>query len=258
MRKGIPFTIVLMACLMIGSTAFAGGWGPFFQWSRETPKAGFPDFLQDLLIEEMWKIPGITQADVDMAVAAMDAVDFDLALDHLVFGLLYDSAPSRDKLFNYRMSLGFDIATNLNVDGGLDTSPIPPAILPALGTLTGDIDDNSKYGVSWRHTFGFGILRNELLKWWVGPALNLNFNYWDAGGVEAATLSIGGGAETGVNIHLGSSFSVCVGGGILWDAFGYAIGVDEVGSLVWGNGPFYFLQVSVLLHTGQDQTAWQQ
>jgi len=44
--------------------------------------------------------------------------------------------------------------------------------------------------------------------------------------------------------------TLCAGGGIHWRAFGLAAGSDDVGSLVWDNGPLYFIQVSLLFRTG--------
>ena len=252
MKKGCIVLTVFLASVLACGTAFAGGWGPYFQWSHEQPKAGFPSFFEDELIDLM-EAAGASAAQIAAARSAIDAGDFDLSINHLQFGVLYDSAPSRDKLFNYRMSLGFDIATKVSAD--VEDIPATFFGVPVLPSF--DIDESSKYGFGWRNTFGFGIIRTELLKWWVGPALNMNFDFWDENGVKAGILSIGGGAETGVNIHLGSSISLCVGGGILWNAFGYAVGFEELGSFVWGNGPFYFIQTAVLFHTGQDKTAWQ-
>ena len=240
---------VLAASVACANTAFAGGWGPFFSWARTEPKAGFPGVFQDLVLE-INKDNGYPVPE-DQLKNALDSGDFDLKVDHLTFGVLYDSAPSRDKLFNYRMTLGWDIATDVTVRKG--------TILGVDFPIDIDLDESSNYGFGWKNTFGFGIIRTDFIKWWAGPALNLNFNYWDSNGTKAATFGIGGGAETGVNIHIAPKYSICLGGGILWNAFGYGIGLnDEMGSFVWGNGPFYFIQVAGLYHTGEDQTAWQQ
>jgi hypothetical protein len=244
---------VVAASLLCSSAVFAGGWGPFFTWARETPSAGFPGFVQDIVVDAMTKA-GATQAEIDAARAAMNSTDLDINLDHLGFGVNYDSAPSRDKLFNYRMTLGWDIATHVNVENGQIN-------IPGFGNLPlsqVSLDDASSYGFNFKNTFGFGIIRNDLLKWWIGPAIDLNFDYWSKNaGAEAATLSVGGGAETGVNFHIADQYSLCVGGGVLWNAFGYAAGFNDIGSFVWGNGPYYFVQVSALYHTGDDQMARQ-
>jgi hypothetical protein len=227
---------VILALFLSSGPAFAGGWGPYFSWGQEKPTIG---------IDEYEGIPLDIQGDV--------------SLDHFTFGVMYESAPARDKLFSYRGTLGFDIATNTKIeDIQLGTYSLP------FPVPTFDLDTSSKYGFSTNHTFAFGIIRTDRLKWWVGPGIGFNFNYYDnvdnffgltLPGYEgkAGHLSVGGGAETGVNIHLGPGMTLCVGGGIHWRAFGIAVGSADIGSLFWGDGPFYFIQTSLLFRTGPDR-----
>lgn len=232
-RKLCVAIAAILTIPLLHGFAFAGGWGPYFSWGREEPTVG---------IDEFEGIPLNVEGDG--------------SVDHFTFGVIYESAPAQDKLFSYRGTLGFDIATNTRIEnikfagGSLPTSEI-------------DLGENSKYGLSTNHTFAFGIIRTDRLKWWVGPGVGLTFNYYDVDtifGVEipfvdgkAGHLSVGGGGETGVNVHLGSSVTLCVGGGIHWRAFGFAIGSDDIGSFFWGNGPLYFIQTSVLFRTGPDK-----
>lgn len=242
----IAIAAILTIPLLHGS-ALAGGWGPYFSWGRETPSTGIP--------------AGLSPVDLPPeAVQILESVDIDVSLNHLTFGVMYESAPAQDKLFSYRGTLGFDIATSLSFDNV--SIPGLPIDLEDLGIDLG-IDENSKYGLSTNHTFAFGLIRTSRLKWWVGPGIGLTFNYYDLDTIfgipiagEAGNLSIGGGGETGVNIHLGSSVTLCVGGGIHWRAFGYGGGSQDVdlGSFVWGNGPFFFIQTSVLFRTGYDRS----
>jgi hypothetical protein len=237
-------SLTILTILLMAGPAFAGGWGPYFSWGRETPGTGIPS---DLPIELPPEFVGL-----------LESVDIDVSLNHITFGIMYESAPARDKLFSYRATLGFDIATNLSID---DVSvPGFPISLSDLGVSL-DLDETSKAGFSTNHTFAFGLIRTDRLKWWVGPGLGLTFNYYnyetDFFGIpidaEGANVSIGGGAETGVNIHLGQAMTLCVGGGIHWRAFGLGGGSDDVGSLVWGNGPFFFIQTALLFRTGPDR-----
>jgi hypothetical protein len=239
--KGCFLVAALLLLTAFSGNAFAGGWGPYFSWGRDQPSAGIPDFL----LEEA--------ADVGIPVALAEAVDLDFTLDHLTFGLLYDSAPSRDKLFNYRGTFGFDLAIKTDIDaGGID-----------LSSLGFDVDGNG-YGLTTTHTFGFALVRTKLLKWWIGPGLRLNFNYYSYSenfpgqnlDIEAANLIIGGGGETGINLHISPTVSLSLGGGVHWNAFGYAAGSNGLGGFVWGDGPFYFVQVAALFLTGQDKDAW--
>jgi hypothetical protein len=175
-------------------------------------------------------------------------------VNHLTFGVIYESAPAQDKLLSYRGTLGFDIATSISVEN-VDIAGF------SIDTLGLDLDGSSKYGLSTKHTLAFGIIQTDLIKWWAGPGIGLSFNYYSKDrdilgttfNFQAANLSIGGGGETGVNIHLGQGLTLCVGGGIHWRAFAYGGGAEDVGSLVWGDGPFFFIETSLLFRTGPDR-----
>jgi hypothetical protein len=243
-RTPLVATATLLTMLLLSGSALAGGWGPYFSWGLEKPGTGLPEDLPIDLPDE-WE-------------NALNEVDLDVSLTHLTFGIMYESAPARDKLFSYRGTLGFDIATDLSIDE--ISVPDFPFDLDDFG-ISLDLDESSKYGLSTNHTFAFGIIRTERLKWWAGPGIGLTFNYYDYRtdlfgipvDAKAANISIGGGGETGVNIHLGTGLTVSVGGGIHWRAFGLGGGSEDVGSLVWGNGPLYFIQTALLFRTGPDR-----
>jgi hypothetical protein len=235
----VAFATVLIILGSHGS-ALAGGVGPYFSWGREEPSGGLPGGpLEDLPLP-----PELEQALKD--------VDIDMSLDHLTFGVIYDSAPARDKLMSYRGTLGFDISTGISVEN-INVLGLPIDV----GGLALGVDETSAFGFSSNHTLAFGIIRTDRLKWWAGPGIGLSFNYYDVGTVfdiKAANVSIGGGGETGVNIHFGSNITLCVGGGIHWRAFAYGGDAGEIGSLVWGNGPMFFIQTSLLFRTGADRS----
>jgi hypothetical protein len=233
----------VLSILLVHGSALAGGWGPYFSWGREEPSTGLPSDFIDLA---RGFLP-------DSVIRELEAADFDVSMNHLTFGVMYESAPAQDKLLSYRGTLGFDIAANTTVE---DITVAGFSVKDFLGFTGFDLEQNSKYGLSTNHTLAFGIIRTSRLKWWAGPGIGLTFNYYDIGtalDLKAANLSIGGGGETGVNIHLGSSMTLCLGGGIHWRAFAYGGGGSDVGSLVWGNGPLYFIQTSLLFRTGRDR-----
>jgi hypothetical protein len=244
-RRLCAGSAMILTIFLLHGSALAGGWGPYFSWGREEPSTGLPDFLIDQA----------RQAGLpDDVIQALEAANIDVSLDHLSFGVMYESAPAQDRLFSYRGTLGFDIATSLSIEN-VEIAGISAPL--AFGI---DLDQSSKYGLSTNHTFAFGLVRTSRLKWWVGPGIGLTFNYYQpdlpAGlhmDAEAGNLSIGGGGETGVNIHLGSTVTLCVGGGVHWRAFAYGGGTDVFGSMVWGNGPLYFIQTSLLFRTGADR-----
>ncbi len=226
-------SVTILVTLLLAGSAFAGGWGPYFSWGREKPSVG---------IDEYEGIPLNIEGDA--------------RLDHLTFGVMYDSAPAQDRLLGYRATLGFDIATGTKIeDIKVGSIPIPLPITEI------DLDQSSKYGFSTNHTLTFGIIRNNRLKWWAGPSIGMAFNYYDIDtlfGIQApdgraAHLSIGGGGETGVNIHLGPGMTLCVGGGIHLRAFGLGFDSDGLGSFFWGNGPLFFIKTSLLFRTGPDR-----
>jgi len=250
MKQGLlTASAAIVMLFLFSGPALAAGWGPYFSWGEEKPGTGFPtdviDFLRDLGVDEE-------------IIRDVEAVNLDVSLTHLTFGVMYESAPAQDKLISYRGTLGFDIATSLSVDD-VDM-PSFPININDLG-LSFDIGESSKVGLSTNHTLAFGIIRTDRLKWWAGPGIGLTFNYYDYStdlvgfpvDAKAGNISIGGGGETGVNLHLGPGMTLCVGGGIHWRAFGLAAGSDEIGSLTWGNGPLYFIQVSLLFRTGPDR-----
>jgi hypothetical protein len=244
-RRLCIVSIVILTLVLLKGPAFAGGWGPYFSWGQEKPNTGFPndaiDFLQDIGFPEY-------------VIQEVEAADVDISLTHLTFGVIYESAPAQDKLMSYRGTLGFDIATSVSFEN-VDIAGI------SIDMFGLDPDGSSKYGLSTKHTLAFGIIRTDLIKWWAGPGIGLSFNYYskdrDIQGItfnyQAANLSVGGGGETGVNIHLGQALTLCVGGGIHWRAFAYGGGAEDVGSLVWGDGPFYFIETSLLFRTGPDR-----
>ena len=244
-RTLLVSSAVFLTILLVHGSALAGGWGPYFSWGRDEPSTGFPDDFIDAL-----RAIGTPEE----VIREVEAATVDVSVNHLTFGVIYESAPARDKLLSYRGTLGFDISTSVSVK----EVNIAGISIDDLGI---NLDESSKYGASTKHTFAFGIIRTDRLKWWVGPGVGLTFNYYtkdiDLFGQKvdfrAANLSIGGGGETGVNIHLGPGMTLCVGGGIHWRAFGFGGGAEDIGSLVWGNGPFYFIETSLLFRTGSDR-----
>ena len=255
-RKLCIACVTTLTILLAQGSAFAGGWGPYFSWGRDEPSTGFPEDLVDAvrsLPPEYWGLLGL---DRDEVIRQVEEASLDVSVNHLTFGVIYESAPARDKLFSYRGTLGFDIATSISVEE-VDIAGIN------IDDIGIDLDESSKYGLSTNHTFAFGIIRTDLLKWWVGPGIGLTFNYYSKDvdffgqtvDFKAANLSVGGGAETGVNFNLGPRMTLCVGGGIHWRAFAFGGGPkDEDIAFVWGDGPFYFIETSLLFRTGADRS----
>ncbi|MEW6443003.1 MAG: hypothetical protein AB1640_18865 [bacterium] len=229
-------TVTLGVLLLAQGSALAGGWGPFFGWAREEPTLSAPDFLSATLDADL--PPFVEQAIED--------ADLDFELDHWTVGLLFDSAPYRDAVVNHRFAIGFDIISETR----LEDIDIPGVVTDFRES---DLDEDG-YGIAARYALGIGLLRNEGFRWWAGPSVGVSWNHYDLeNDAEAETFSGGGGAETGINLHLGSAASITVSGGFHWRAVGYGAGVNEVGDYNWGDGPFYFIQAGLLFHTGSDR-----
>lgn len=119
-----------------------------------------------------------------------DSID----VDAVGFGFVMDTNLSGQNVFNYRMSVGY---ANLDV---------PDSVGP-------DVDGDR---ISMDHTFGFGIVRNENMRFWIGPQIHLDYSKWDIPlGSELLSkdsvdfLGFGFGAASGMNFHIPNAGSIC-------------------------------------------------
>jgi hypothetical protein len=115
-----------------------------------------------------------------------DYFDVDVDVDTVGFGFVLDTNVSRDNVFNYRLHFGYN-ALDIGIPGS-------------------NIDG---YRIMLDNTFGFGIIRMENFRWWMGPQLHLNYSNWDIpiGGDYFKKDSIdffgmGIGIATGMNFNL--------------------------------------------------------
>lgn len=75
-------------------------------------------------------------------------------------GLVVDTNLAKDDLFNYRLNLGYDyIRFNFNNSSG--------------------VTDAKFHRINIFNNFGFGVVRNKLLRFWLGPQLGLRFQFGD-------------------------------------------------------------------------------
>ncbi len=246
----LTWFIIIMLC----SPTYGGGWGPYFSWGRESPKTKFPAELVDSSIDP-------EDPDLESIKNFLNEMELNKTTDHLTFGALYESAPSQDRLFNYRFALGFDLATNTKLDEiDYSASGLTSA---EENLLTGDMEKASTYGLTMQYTFAVSPLRFRLLKWWIGPGLRINANYYNINSAiegqasaKALSLCFGGGIDTGINFHLGSIASLSVSGGFHWTGYGYGKSDDSLDTVQFGDGPYYFIQTALLFHTKTDKHVW--
>jgi len=125
-------------------------------------------------------------------------------------GILIDSNVARNRLFNYRIALGYQY-TYLDLDR------------PFRG-----FGGSEGHGLSINQSFGFGLVRSRRFRIWAGPALRIAGSYHSGqtrldplfpGGFSRvstpayATVQVGIGPELGINLHTGKVGSVTLSGG---------------------------------------------
>jgi hypothetical protein len=125
-------------------------------------------------------------------------------------GLLIDSNVARNRLFNYRLALGYQYTY-------LDLNP------PFLG-----FEGDEGHGLSINQSFGFGLVRSRRFRIWAGPALRIAGSHhsgqwrldpWLPGGYIRVsmpaylTIQVGIGPELGINLHTGKFGSITLSGG---------------------------------------------
>ena len=105
--------------------------------------------------------------------------------EHLGAGLVFDSAPARDKLFNYQLNLGYDQFSNKNANGW------------GKADFEGFVISNN---------FGFGGLITPTTRLWFGPELRLEWADGSPSSYSAYNIRMWGlgiGPVLGINFNMG-------------------------------------------------------
>ena len=116
------------------------------------------------------------------------------------FGFVLDTNVSIDSIFNYRLQLGIGFGT-LSIDGRNYNDDI-------------DLIEYSMY-----HSFGFGIIRSEKVRVWLGPQVGFGYasgkySYAYESNKEYREVFVSLGAILGFNIHITNGISLGIAGGI--------------------------------------------
>jgi hypothetical protein len=108
-------------------------------------------------------------------------------------GILFDTAVAEDEVFNYRVNFGFEIWKR---DFVLN-------------------EDTGRYHITLYNSFGFGIVRLQWMRLWLGPQLGLQYLRQSATGSSYRHEGFGMtlGAVAGVNFNIGRDFSIGLDGG---------------------------------------------
>ncbi len=120
-----------------------------------------------------------------------DQFNEDVDVTKTGFGFVMDSNVSKRSVFNYRLHVGFN-----------DMSVEPE-------TADFDIDGNS---ISIDNAFGFGLVRTDDFRLWLGPEVHLEYATWDksiAWKDDIDFIGFGLGVVLGANINLPGVVSIC-------------------------------------------------
>ena len=127
--------------------------------------------------------------------------DFKKDTSHFSVGLAMDTAPARDKLFNYQLNIGYDrsLHNNSNAWGNAE--------------LDGFVISNS---------FGFGTLLTPTTRLWFGPEVRLEWAEGSANntaknisGYKLHMFSVGVGPVIGLNFNIGDRHTFAIKTGYL-------------------------------------------
>jgi hypothetical protein len=112
-----------------------------------------------------------------------NGLDYKKNTDHTGFGLVMDTAPASDQLFNYHLNIGYDQFRNRNSSSWGNIS------------LDGFVVSNS---------FGFGTLINPDTRLWFGPELRIEWAYGSPSSFSSYKIhlfGVGIGPVVGVNFN---------------------------------------------------------
>jgi hypothetical protein len=118
-------------------------------------------------------------------------------------GLIIDSNVSQDKIFNYRLELGYD---------WFNVSWFPGS--------SADYYFDSCSKLSSNHYFGIGIIRTKDIRFWVGPNIEISGLF----GQGHNGIFGGLGFAMGTNFHISDTFS-----------FSMVISLRAVGGMIYGS-----------------------
>lgn len=147
---------------------------------------------------------GSGSGDLEVDPEAGTDYEFDTDNEHRSFGFVLDTAVAKDKVFNYRLQVGLDKWEEENSD-------------------TGDKFEIDGFVVE--NDFGFGVVRRESFRLWLGPTLRIEYGegiYNDNTDEEAAFFGIGVGPVIGVNFNFGRIFTLGLKSGYLFEGYGGA------------------------------------
>jgi hypothetical protein len=111
---------------------------------------------------------------------------------HQGAGFVLDTAVAKDSFFNYQLNLGYDGFTN---------------------KLAGSSTDLDLGGLMISNAFGFGIVRTEGFRLWMGPEIRFAWPSGSLSGVDYDFFGAGVGPVVGMNFNLPGTVTFMVKAG---------------------------------------------
>jgi len=154
----------------------------------------------------------LTKSKIDTVIPFNNPTDVTRDFEQGMWGigLSYDSNIARDEPFNYRFKVGFRLGKRDYDDDeeivipretdSQDPDEIPLRFKPETKTLN---------GFTFHQTLGYGLLRDESYRFWVGPSMRLNVDWQNIiTNLDTIDVSVGGGPELGINYHINKRISL--------------------------------------------------
>jgi hypothetical protein len=158
--------------------------------------------------------------------------------DRKSIGLVLDTNLSKDKLFNYRLGLAYE---TVNFKRENQTVSYDPK------------------GCSLENDFGFGIIRTDFLRLWLGP--ELRFAYLKKPWENRRTTHLveaGIGPVVGLNFNIGSVVTLSVKGGYIFNkTYGSrtnpatATTTSSEDTLITGSGNYPIANLALIFRIGE-------
>lgn len=160
------------------------------------------------------------------------STDFNYETDRNSVGVVMDTNLSKDKVFNYRLGVMYE-KEKLSRSGF----------------------NYEVKGVSFDNDFGFGVVRNENLRLWLGPELRLSYleKEWNSN-TKTALVEIGVGPVVGVNFNLGSVVTLSAKAGYIFNGTaGNRTNTSASGgdTTISGTGNYPLLNFALLFRMGE-------
>lgn len=177
------FAVALVATLFAGTAS--AGVGIFGEYARGIPTSGGTIFSTPVIT------PGWASTN------------------EITVGVAFDSNLARNKLLNSRTDLGFHVALPSGFPAGFPALGVP-------GGLTAAALGNG-YGGQISYALGFGIVRSEAIRVWIGPDVRLNADWYGStvGGstTDFVNVQVGVGPRLGINLHTTDNTTLTLSGG---------------------------------------------